>query len=429
MGVFMNKNKLILLLTAILLISGMTTDIYIPSLPEITLYFKTTEELASFTISIFVIALAVSGLVAAMISDRFGRKSILMKANITFIMSTLAIAFSPNIHFFIFFRMVQGIAVGVNFIVTRQIIKDLFSEKEQININSILFTAFVLSPAVAPIVGSIIAEYLSWRACFVFIFLCLLILAYYIKHFLEETIPQKKKIPHPITYIGSFAMFFMTKNFNACVLITSFSYAGYFVFLTTSSYIFINKFDFSAIGYSIIFVFLAVVYLIGNYIMRVLNTRDMPKPTIIFLGNLFNLFGGILLGVAVISPFKPLAITALIGGAIFMRFGLGFMLALVQIMAMNLFLKNGGQALGTLTFIQNCIASVAAIWAAKYSNLLLGFFVVTMVFNVAAMLTHLLLFSSHFRFPNLKNKIFRKAIKGKKVKKYIELNPYWKSHK
>ena len=426
----MNKSKLILLLTAILLISGMTTDIYIPSLPEITLYFKTTEELASFTVSAFVIASAISGLVAAMISDRFGRRNVLIKANIAFVISTFVIALSPNIYFFIFFRLIQGIAVGFNFIVTRQIIKDLFDEKEQININGILFTAFVISPAIAPVVGSIIAADLSWRACFIFIMLLLLIIIYFIKVFLKETLPQKKDFPHPITYIGSFGAFFMTKSFNACVMITSFSYAGYFVFLTTSSYIYINRFGFSSISYSIIFIFLALMYLSGNFIMRFLNNRDMPKPTIIFMGNLLNLTGAILLGIAYIIPFQIIAIIALTLGVIFMRFGLGFMLALVQIMSMNLFSKNGGQALGALTFIQNCIASIAAIWAAKFPDLILGFFVVTLVFNSAAMLTHVLLFSSHFRFPNLKYKVFKSIIMGHgKMKKYVELNPYWKSHK
>jgi MFS transporter, DHA1 family, multidrug resistance protein len=424
----LSDRKLITLLTLLLLIAGMSTDIYIPSLPKMTTDFGTTANVSSFTISIFIITCAISGLIAAAIGDKFGRRNVILYSSIVYIISAFAIAISPNVTFMIIFRGIQGATTGFTLIVTRQVIKDLYNEKEQVNKNSILFTAYVLSPAIAPILGSLIANFISWHACFIFTAIAQIILhIQFYKHF-EETIPKKKPLPHPITYLGSFSTFFMTKDFNACVLISSFAFSGYFAFLTISSFIFIDNYGFTSIGYSCIFIFLAAVYLLGNYMMRHLNQKDMPKPAIIFYGCLLNFIGALFLLISILKLNAFLSAAALIIGALLMRFGLGFMLALVQVMAMNRFKKNGGQALGALTFIQSGMASLAAMWASGFSNHILGLFVVSIAFNSAAVLTHKILFDSHLRFPNLKYKFLKQMFLHDSTRKYLELKLKHKPH-
>jgi MFS transporter, DHA1 family, multidrug resistance protein len=416
-----SDKRLITLFTMLLLVAGMSTDIYIPSLPLMTKAFNTNPAYSSFTISIFMIASAVSGLVAAVISDRYGRRKILLYSSMAYIISTFAVAFSPNILTMIILRAIQGATCGFTFIVTRQVIKDLYTVKQQISINSILFTAFVISPAIAPILGSMLAKFFSWHACFIFTALFQIVLYYQLKKHFNETIPNTKPIPHPITYLGSFSTFFMTKDFNACVLISSFSFAGYFCFLTISSFIFITTFGFSSISYSCIFIFLASVYMLGNFLMKYFNERDMAKPVIIFYGCFFNLLGSLLLFFSYINISTTLSILALIVGAIIMRFGLGFMLALVQIMAMNRFKKNGGHALGALNFIQCSLASLAAVWASHFADHITGIFVVSLIFNAGAMLAHKILFDSQLRFPNLKYKFLKKMFLHDATRKYLEL--------
>lgn len=424
----MSHTRLIVILTLLLLVGGMSTDIYIPSLPEITKNFNTTPEISSFTVSLFLMATAVSGLFASIIGDRFGRKKAISYSSIFYIVSSVLISISPFMSLIIFFRAIQGASVGIIFIVTRQVIKDLYTEKEQVNINSILYTAFVVSPALAPVLGSIIAEYLSWRACFIFTSLIQLFLYFNIKNIFKETIPKTKPLPHPITFIGSFPAFFMTKDFNACVLISGLSYAAYFAFITISSFIFISDYGFSTIGYSSIFIFLAIMYLVGNYLMRIFNNRNMPKPQIIFYGCFLNVVGSGLMFLSVLKINLTLSIFALIIGAVLMRFGLGFMLALVQIMSMNKFKKNGGQALGAMNFIQAGSAFIAATWASQFSSHILGLFLVCIICNGATILIHLLLYESHLRFPNIKYKFLKSSIIHDSTRKYVELKNTHKLH-
>ncbi|MCX5774172.1 MAG: MFS transporter [Fusobacteria bacterium] len=414
------SNYLIFLLLMILLISGMATDIYIPSLPEITTQFHTTESLASITISIFVLTSALSGLFAPMLSDRFGRKPVLLYTNIAFAIATLILIFSNDINTMIIIRAVQGITVGFNFIVTRQIVKDLYTPKEQVSLNSLLFTAFVISPAIAPIVGAFIATHLSWRYCFLVLLLFIFYLIWAISKSLSESIPVRKDIPNIINYSSSFFFFLLTKEFNAYLIITSCCFAPYFIFLNISSYIFIENFKFTPLLYSYIFIFLSLLYLIGNWLMRRLNNRDYPHYKIVTIGVLCNLFGSILMGLALILPGLELKAFIVIISAILMRFGLGFMLALVQIIAMNRFKKNSGQALGFLVFIQMIIASIGSMWASTFSeNLLLGMFITSVFFNIIAYIALQLLLRFHIHFPNVKKKIFKKILLSDRWEKYF----------
>jgi len=416
----MNEKRLIFFLTFILLLSGMATDIYIPSMPKIKLELATTNSLVSFTITVFIISSSVMALFVSMLADKYGRKKLLWYANVVFVISVFVAAIAPDIYTVIAMRTVQGVACAFNFIITRMIIKDLFEPKKQVTINSIVFTAFAVSPGVAPVVGSIIIKYLSWRWCFVFEGVCLLFMLYEIKHFLVETLPRKKELPKPLVFLGNYIVYFSTKNFNGAVFISAFAYAGYFVYLTVSSFILINTLGLTAQSYAFIFVFLASFFIFGNYLMRLLNKGDIEHEKILLIGVLLNVAGAVLVGIAYLNiNYRILAVLLIVMGAVIMRFGLGFILALVQIMAMNEFKKSSGQALGILNFCQCAISAIAAIWASTFiGNLLLGLFVTAITFSSISLLLYFFIYKLSIKFPNLKYRFLRKSVNKYKFKKF-----------
>lgn len=413
------KNRLIMLLASILLFAGMATDIYIPSLPLIVKTFDTTNVMAGLTVSVYILAFAISGLAAASFSDHFGRKITLKCCNILFLVATGLLVFAPTIHIFILLRILQGIAGGFFSVVTRQIIKDLFDEKEQININAVIFTAFVISPAIAPILGAFIAEHFSWRVCFVVIFILQALVFIGISKDLKETLKVKKEFQHPLTTIGSIFLFFFNREFNACVLVSSLAYGGYFAFITISSFIFINHLGFSGMSYSLIFLILAALYLVSNLLMRAMNNMDMNKHTIILLGCILNFIGAVLLTFSLFDFSKTMISIFIITGAVFMRFGLGFILSLVQIVAMNQFKKSSGLALGTLNAAQCAFAAFCATWATHFADPIMGLFVVSMVFCGGALLVYILIFSK-LPYPHLKYKVMKMLVHEEHINKYIE---------
>ncbi len=413
------KNKLVMLLASILLFAGMATDIYIPSLPFIVKSLKTTNAMAGLTVSVYIVAFAISGLAAAPFSDHFGRKITLKYCNILFLVATGLLVFSPSIKIFIFLRILQGIAGGFFSVITRQIIKDLFDEKEQVNINAIIFTAFVVSPAVAPILGAFIAQHFTWRACFIIIFILELLVFIEVNKNLKESLKTKKEFQHPLTTIGSIFLFFFNREFNACVLVSSLAYGGYFAFITISSFIFINHLGFSGMSYSLIFLLLAALYLASNLLMRAMNNMDINKHTIILYGCILNFIGAVLLTFSIFNFSRTTIAVFIITGAVFMRFGLGFILSLVQIVAMNQFKKSGGLALGTLNAAQCIFAAFCATWATHFTNPIMGLFVVSLFFCGGALVSYILIFSK-LPYPHLKYKIMKMLVHEEHINKYIE---------
>jgi DHA1 family bicyclomycin/chloramphenicol resistance-like MFS transporter len=413
------KNNLIIFLTLILFFAGMATDIYIPSLPYITTVFNTTPEKAGFSLSIYIIAASISGLIASAFSDHYGRKPTLHISCIIFIISTACIVISQSINFFIFFRMMQGLAAGFYWIITRQILQDLLNEKEQINANAIVSTAYVFSPAIAPIIGAYIAEYTSWRLCFVLVLGLQIFVFFWIQKIFKESLSIKKKIPHPVTFLGSFLMFFLRKDFNAATIISSSALGGYFAFLIISSFIFIEKLKFSKISFSTIFFALAGLYLFGNCITKILNTRNYPKNKIIFYGIICNFTGSAVLGLTFFSNSIFFISAVIIIGATLMRLGLGLMLALSQIFVMNIFKKSSGQALGTLNLSQSVFAGIAALWVTSFTNSILGLFIVCIVFNGIGVLAYKI-FYSNLKFPNLKYRVLKKMLQKDSLKSFLE---------
>ncbi|HBM15872.1 MAG TPA: hypothetical protein DD381_05970 [Lentisphaeria bacterium] len=414
-----HKNKLIMLMSGILLFAGMATDIYVPSLPFIAKSLKASNMLTGLTISIYIVAFAFSGLAAASFSDHFGRKTCLKYANIVFLISTGLLIFVPNIQMFILLRIVQGLAGGFFSVVTRQIIKDLFDEKEQININAIIFTSFVISPAVAPILGAFLAYHFSWRSCFIFIFILEFLVFIGINKILKETLKEKKEFQHPITTIGSVFLFFLNREFNAVVLVSSLAYGGYFAFITISSFIFINHLGYSQMSYSTIFLILAAVYLTSNFLLRVFNNIDMDKHKIILYGCILNFVGAALLIFTLFKISDYMIAVLIIAGAALMRFGLGLILSLVQVVAINLFKKSGGLALGTLMAVQCIFAAACATWATHFHNPIIGLFVVSLVFCGGALVAFLVIFSK-IPFPHIKYKLYKKILHEEHISKFIE---------
>jgi len=413
------KNKLVALLASILLFAGMATDIYIPSLPYIVKTLDTTNVMAGLTVSVYILAFAASGLAAASFSDHFGRKITLKYCNIIFLVASGLLVFAPNIQIFILLRIVQGIAGGFFSIVTRQIIKDLFDEKEQVNINAIIFTSFVISPAVAPILGAFIAHHFTWRGCFVVIFILELIVFIEINKILKETLKVKKDFQHPLTSIGSIFLFFLNREFNAVVLISSLAYGGYFAFITISSFIFIDQLGFSGMGYSLIFLILAALYLVSNLMMRAMNERDVNKHIIILWGCILNFVGASILALSLFKFSTATIAIIIITGAVLMRFGLGFIMSLVQVVALNQFKKSGGLALGALNATQCIFAAFCATWATHFIDPITGLFVVSII-SCGGALAALIIIYSKIPFPNMKYKVYKMLLHEEHINKFIE---------
>lgn len=185
------ENPPLFALITIMILTGMFgllgTDIYAPSLPLIPHLFSTTTTLSQLTITVFVMGLSFAQLIAGMLSDIYGRRPVLIIGLLVFCGSTIMCASTSSILFLLIGRVFQGIGAGSVTVLSRILLRDLFSGIKMAQIGSYLAAVIVLSPSLAPVIGGFIQEMLGFKAIFIFLLLFALVLFYLVQFYLPET--------------------------------------------------------------------------------------------------------------------------------------------------------------------------------------------------------------------------------------------------
>lgn len=164
-----SNNKLWLLIFLIYLsaIPPLTTDMYLPALPSMVDQFKSTVGLVNLTLVLFFVFFSGSILVWGTLSDKYGRKPVLVVSTIVFTASSFLCALSTDVYQLISFRVFQAIGGGAALSVSMAIMKDAFEGKERARAIAICNIFMVIAPITAPIIGAMILKFLSWRGIFI----------------------------------------------------------------------------------------------------------------------------------------------------------------------------------------------------------------------------------------------------------------------
>lgn len=376
--------KLIFLLASLIVLSVSSTDIYVSSLPEMTIDFHATAKLINMTLSFFVIGIAVGTLFAGTFSDRYGRRKTLLLANGLYIPITLAIAFSNNILLVIILRFLQALCVSCNIVVARQVIKDYFSYEEQINATATMLTGVILSPALAPVVGAHLSECFGWRACFIASAILGIAVFVWLYMTIEETNKNiLRKLPSLGVFIKGYIDLVLSKRLTGYLTVNSCAYASYFAFVTISSYVYILEFKISPPNYSLVYIGLAFAYLAGNYLTRFFIKIKMCPKKVVFIGCWCGFLGALINFIYFFFPHNAaVAISCFTFGAILARVGIGINNAPIQVMVMNDYSEKSGQAIGLLYFFMFIYESLAATLVSTFhKNPAIGLVIVTSLFS------------------------------------------------
>ena len=168
-----------------------SSDVFLPFLPEMTKYFNTSMSLSQMSLTAFIVGLSLGQIPHGLLSDRFGRKSILNLMIPMFLLATLGCIFSKNIEFFIICRFFQAISASACIVIGRSLFSDVFEPLKAQRAFAVLVPLVSLSPALAPSIGGALSIYFSWRSSFVFVFIFGLIISLFVFIFLPETKPIK----------------------------------------------------------------------------------------------------------------------------------------------------------------------------------------------------------------------------------------------
>ena len=242
------------LLAALSAIGPLTTDMYLPSLPDIARQLNASTAEAQFTISAYLIGFAIGQIFYGPVSDRHGRKPILIAAIALYCIASLACSLSTSTEMLIVARAFQALGGCGGIVLARAIVRDIYSGARAGRELSLIASVMALAPVLAPIAGGFLQTYFGWRA----VFLTLVAAGFAGVGIVWVALPEtlKLRVVDPLTItsiLRSYRLVARNPAYLAYLGITAASYAGLFVWISAAAFVLQDLYRLSPFDFGIAF--------------------------------------------------------------------------------------------------------------------------------------------------------------------------------
>lgn len=276
-----SKKYFVFLITFLGMLSAFgpfVTDMYLPTLPSMAEIFNTTPSLVQLGLATSMLGLAVGQVFFGPLSDKYGRRPVLMSAMILFAVSTVVSIYSPTIEFFNLCRFVQGLGGAGGIVLSRSISTDCYSGRELAKILAIIGAVNGIAPVTAPVVGGLVAEAVGWQGIFWILFAIGLILLAMCGVFKESLCDENRRTGSVLSLMSAFPKLIKMPYFRVYVLMFAFANGVLFSYISSASFIIQNYFGFSELVFAIIFGINALGIGIGSALS--LKFKSMTRAAI-----------------------------------------------------------------------------------------------------------------------------------------------------
>ncbi|MEV7608454.1 multidrug effflux MFS transporter [Microbacterium sp. NPDC089320] len=321
---------LLLLLTVF---GPISMDLYLPALPALTAELSAATSVAQLTVTACLVGLAAGQLIAGPVSDRYGRRGILLVGIVAYVLTSMLCAISPTIELLVAARFVQGLAGGVGIVIAQAAGRDAFSGGELIRFYARLTVVGGFAAIVGPLLGGLLNTIIDWRGLFVFLAMIgAAILSIVLVRF-GETLPAEARTTGGMgRTVSYYRTLLRDRVFVGAVLNQGLMYAALFAYLSGATFVLQDIYGLSPLGYALAFGansagFMVFGHLAGRFSERghvhaalaigvgtaavgalgLLAAGIVPMPLWVVLASLFALAAG----VSISSP--PAATLALVG--------------------------------------------------------------------------------------------------------------------
>lgn len=262
-----NTNLFMVVALYIIPLTGLSIDVYVPSLPNLAEYFKVSSLLAQNTISVYILGLGLSQLICGNIIDRYGRRIPLLSGLFLYLIFAILIILSRNIHLVSLFRLMQGLSMGFIAVSARSVFIDLYSGDEYYRKASYMTIAYSIGPIVAPAIGGVLEHYFGWQSCFYFLIIYAVIGFILVYLFLPETIKQRSEI-NLSAMIGRYKAMLIHKEYLLNLISLSMLNSALMLFALVGPFIIQTKLNYSPIVFGQMALLCGLSWFIGNITNR-----------------------------------------------------------------------------------------------------------------------------------------------------------------
>jgi len=293
----LNKNDMynIKLIILIIIVTPFASDSYSPSLPAITQALHSTPNKIQLTMSLYLLGLALSQLFYGPLSDRFGRRIIILIGLVICMIGSLFCALSISLAFILAARFIQGAGAGVCNSVFRAILRDKFVGHKMAQAGAFVGLFYTLALAVAPIIGGYIQHYLGWRANFIFVTMVISSIFIILTIYLPES--HLNKDPHALRFkniFNNYFTLFTSPVFLGYATLSSISFSGIIAYFTVAPFLLQNIVGLNAVQFGWLSLGIACGICIGQYINIKLVLR-LGTLSLLWIGLFTAFFAGLLM--------------------------------------------------------------------------------------------------------------------------------------
>lgn len=349
----------LVLLTVLIALPRVTLDMHLPALPAMADYFQTSDSQLQLTLTLYALGSAISLLVSGPLTDRFGRRPVLLAGLFLYVLATAACALADNIAVLIIARLFQALGGCCTTVIGRVIVRDYFDRNEQARLLGLISMAMAISPMAAPVLGSLLLPFIHWRGLFVLLGVIGAVLCLVVYRRLPETRPPEVAAAPPRGLLRIYGQLLRDRYFLRYSVAIGCVYSTYFPFISESSALLQRGFHLSATAYALVFAATISGYMLGANLFRRL-VRRFDADRLIVAGIGVNVLGSGILALATVAlPGEWLAIVL---PMVLIMVSVGMVIPACQLSVLQPYGAIAGTASGLFFFTQMFLTAVSS-WA------------------------------------------------------------------
>jgi len=281
------------LLVGLVAMMAISTDLYLPSLPSIARDFGVDVAAAQLTLSAFMLGIAAGQVVVGPLSDRFGRRPVLVAATACYALASVACALAPGIDALVASRVVQALGACAGGVVGRAVVRDVHGREGAARVLALIGSAMAIMPAIGPILGGFVEAWAGWRWNFAILASFGAALSVLVWAGLPETNARRDPgATNPARMARNFSTILSSREFLSFAAVAAASYGGMFAFISGSSFVFVDGLGTGPEVYGLYFALVVAGYFAGTQLAAWMTMRHGIEAMLRAAG-LIMLAGGV----------------------------------------------------------------------------------------------------------------------------------------
>ncbi len=357
------NRRFLVTLASISLIGPLAIHMFLPAMPVIKSVFAISDALVGLTYSAALLVMAVSTLMYGSLSDRYGRRPVLLTGLFLFTLGSGVSAIADSVSGLMAGRVIQALGAGCGVTLARAIARDAYGTEGLVKVIAYLTMAYTLGPMLATLFGGMLIDMAGWRSLFWIAAIAGVLITTASCAVLYETHPKDDRQRKPSGFLQDYVALFSHARFTAFVLQTGFSSGLFYAMGAAASFLMKDVLGRSATEFGFYFMAFPIGFFLGNLLSSRVSQR-FGIENMVLAGSVINFLAIVLQSASILAGhLSPLVI--FIPGFL-ITFGQGMALPNAQVGAMRVIPSLSGTAAGVGVFFQ---AFLGAVFAQIYSLL------------------------------------------------------------